>query len=400
MIFIYLLFLFPGLCSAQQGESKGFRRGFIIKYPGDTIKGFVDNLPGRNELTKNIYFRGRKENSNSYSPYDIAGFGAYFPGKVYMSAEVPAADGPELSFVRILIESEYDLLFYSTGKEKHFLVRDPVGNITDLAAAVVVNTENLTDKTYLENSFNLNLKKAFKDIPELVSGSDQVKPEKKSLIRFMEYYYNKNSINYYNYSGFGKASLLGIVLGTSFDRFIPVSSETDLNTYSVPYPYAGINLLFINTNTGLGIFIESLAGFKSYHYNYSFLNNADEIYNESFIKSLFSTTRAGITFEAVSQTLIKPFIEGGAVITYLIDPQYENYTDVLTEGGSIGYSYQSNDPLYPEFYYGGFIRTGFYFKIHKKEPIKISLGYDILKSKDVAKIKSFDLAITYKLKIR
>jgi hypothetical protein len=399
LIIIYLLLLNPGLISAQEGEPKGFRRGFIIKYPGDTIKGLMVK-PYRNEITKNVYFRLRKDNSNSYSPYELAGFGAFSPGRVFMSVEVPTTNGPELSFIRILIESEYDLLYYTSDKEKHFLIRDPVGKITDLAAAVIVNTEDLPDKTYLENSFNLNLKKAFEDIPELVSKSEQVKPEKKSLTRFMENYYNKNGINFLNYSGYGKASLLGIVIGTSFDRFIPVSSETDLNTFSIPYPYAGINLVRTNINTGFGIFIESMAGFKSYHYYYSYLINADEIYNESFIKSLFSTTRAGLTFESVSQTVIKPFIEGGAVISYLIDPQYENYTDVISEGGSIGYSYHNNDPLYPEFYYGAFLRTGLYLKILKKEPLKISLGYDYLISKDVAKIKSFDLALTYKLKIK
>jgi hypothetical protein len=399
LIVFSLLIFHPARLSSQEDKIAltGFSKGYIVRSGGDTIKGSIKK-PSTDAISDTVYFKTRNVSPGIFSPFEVAEFGIYRNGEVYRSVEVPTLRGPELSFIRILMEGDYSLFYYKTIQSKHFLIRDPVGKITDLAENLTVNTAEKTTDFSPVNNFNLNLRMAFAAVPEILSKTYRVKPEKKSLGRFLKNYYNNKGIRYVDYNRFGKKTYMGIVLGTSFDRFVPRSSAENLQTFSRPFPYAGINMLFKNINTGAGFFMQSTLGYKSYHFYYSEIAQSGRLFNESFIKSFVSTTRTGFSLESVSKKGINPFIEVGPLISVLILPHYENYTDFLSEGGNIGYSYHDHARLYHSIYYGAFVRTGISLNMKNLNLLRVSLGYDFYVNDGNESLNSIDLALTYRIK--
>lgn len=369
----------------------GFKKGFIIKYNGDTIKGKL-LYPAKDSIPGIIYFRPVGGKKGLRNTFDIAGFGNYITRKVYRTIEVPKITGPELSFVRVIMDGDYDLFYFSFRWEDHFLIRDTNGKLTDL--------NNITNADDPMSSYRENLKLAFADSPEIPKEYYRTEPKEEPLKRMLQNYYDKKGLNYINYSGFSKNYSWGIIAGNSFDTFIPGLSGKKLSSSSKPYPYAGLTLSSTNPNTGRGVFLQSTVGFESYHYSFSDLLPTGTGFNESFIKTFISTTRTGFTIEEASQNALRPFFEGGAVVSLLFLPVYENYYDFLSTDNLHAFSFHDHNRLHPAFYYGLFIRTGMSYKIQKMNSLRLSIGYDILKSKGGAGINSLDLALTYKIKFR
>jgi hypothetical protein len=377
----------------------GFFKGFVIKYGGDTIRGSVLN-PGRNDISNTVYFRNRETRSEKFDPFQLSGFGTYSPGKVYKAIEVPTMKGPELSFVRILFEGNYSLLYYKSFTTEHFLIRDPIGKITDLNENLNVNSGGNHSEFSPINDFNLNLKIAFADNPGILSGNNAVKLRKESLINLLRSYYDNLGVNYVNYSGYGRKYYLGIVLGTSFDRFIPNSTTNDLKSFSRYYPYAGFHILATNIYTGLGVSLQNTFGMKSYHYHYSRIVPTGTVYNESFIKSFISTTRTGFSYESVAKKNVRPYFEGGPALTVMIEPDFENYSDIVLTPGSLGFSYHDHKRMSSTLFYGAFLRGGVSVNTKRLNYLRLSIGYDYFMNNGNDRINSIDLSVAYRLKFK
>ncbi len=398
--FLTLSLFSCGQLFSQEESSQiyGFKKGFMVKSNGDTIRGRISN-PFKDGISGRVYFRGKDGIRIKFSPFEVARYGIYKTGKVYTSNEVPVKQGLELLFVRILIDGDYDLLYYDFLGTHHFLIRSPGGKITDLSEKQKIDASSFTGKLS-DSLFTQNLKRAFADKPEMLSGYDHYKQDKKSLVRLLSNYYFKSGSKYVNYNGFGKKIYPEIVLGSAFNRFIPSPSLKNLQSVYSTSPYVGLGLLATNLNTGFGMIFQSVFGMNSYHFNYSGSIATGKEFNESFIKSFISTTRAGFFLEPVSKNMIKPFLEAGPVASFVISPKYENYFDILRESYGVVFSYHNHDRLFPDVYFGAFARTGISLYIKKMNPFKISIGYDYLLSNGEARINAFDLALTYRLKFR
>jgi hypothetical protein len=398
---LFTLMIFSSLrlfCQEEDSQVLGFKRGFLVKSNGDSLIGRISN-PFKDGISGSVYFRGKEGMRVKYSPFEVARFGIYKSGKVYTSNEIPLKQGSELLFARILIDGDYDLLYYDFLGTNHFLIRSPGGYITDLSGRQIINTDKLTDKLS-DSLFAQNLKRAFADKPEILSGHDHFKQNKKSLIRLLSNYYLKNGSKYVNYNGFGKMIFAEIILGSVFNRFVPFPSARSLQNSYTPSPYAGIGFLAVNNNTGLGIFAQSVFGVNQYHFSFSGITTSGTEFSESFIKSYISTTRAGFSAGTVSKKMIKPFFELGPVASVLISPKYENYNDFLRGSDGVVFSYHNHDKLYPDVYYGAFVRTGISLNFKKMNPLMISVGYDYMLSNRDSRINSVDLEFSYRLKFR
>jgi hypothetical protein len=388
----------PAFSQEETSQVFGFKKGFLIKSNGDTIRGAVSN-PFNNGISGSVYFRSKKDSPIKFSPFEAAGFGIYRTGKIYAANELPLKKGSELLFVRIILDGDYDLLYYDFLGTDHFLIKTPYGKITDLTTQQKTDSgrpiNRISDSLYFQN-----LKRAFADNPQILEGYNHVKQDKKSLARLLSNYYRKNGINYVNYKAFGKKIYSEILLGSGFNRLVPFPAVKNLrNVYSAS-PYAGISIHTENINTGFGAFLQSVFGYNSYHFYYSDILASGTEFNESFIKSYVSTTRAGFFAESVSKRIVRPFFETGPVASILISAKYENYYDILRESSGAVFSTHNHDKLFPDAYYGAFVRAGMTVKLKNVNPLKISIGYDYLLSSKNAGINSVDLELTYRLKFR
>lgn len=397
----FTLFVFSSLETFSQEETSrvfGFKKGFLIKSNGDTIGGAVSN-PFNDGISGSVFFRSKKGNPVKFSPFEAAGFGIYSTGKVYAANEIPVKEGSELLFTRVILDGDYDLLYYDFLKTRHFLIKTPYGKITDLTTQQKPDSgrpiNRISDSLYYQN-----LKRAFADNPQILEGYNQVKQDRKSLERLLSNYYRKNGINYVNYKAFGRKIYSEIILGSGFSRLVPFPAVKNLHNVYSASPYAGISIHAANINTGLGVFLQSVFGYNSYHFYYSDIFVSGTEFNESFIKSYVSTTRAGFFAESVSNRTVRPFFGTGPVASVLISAKYENYYDMLRESTGAVFSTHDHDKLFPDTYYGAFVRAGMTVNLKNINPLRISIGYDYLLSSKNAVINSVDLELSYRLKFR
>jgi hypothetical protein len=384
---------------AQEANSviRGFKKGFIIKSNGDTVRGKIIN-PFRNGISATVYFHYKRNKPVKYGPFDLAGFVFNRSGKVYTANEVPGRKGIELMFVRLLIDGEYDLLYFDNFGTAHFLIKSPSGKITDLSGKP--GNQDYFISNISDSLFKQNLKLAFADNPEFLSEYGRIKNTKRSLIKLLSNYNFKNGIRYINYDHFGKKIFPEIIIGSGFNRFVPSSTIKDLQSAYGPSPYIGLGLHAANTNSGTGVFLQSVFSLSSFHVNHIDPAPPVKIYNESFIKSYISTTRAGFSLEPFKKRIINPFIEIGPMASLLISPKYENYHDVISESTGIAFSSHDHAKLYPDTYYGGFVRAGVSVNKRRMNPLRISLGYDYMLSNGDPRISSLGLELMYSLKFR
>jgi hypothetical protein len=400
LVFITLFVFISRQTFSQEETSRvlGFKKGFLIKSNGDTIRGAVSN-PFNDGISGSVFFRSKKGRPAKFSPFEAAGFGIYSTGKVYAANEIPVKAGSEFLFTRIILDGDYDLLYYEFLGTHHFLIKTPYGKITDLMRQEKPDSgkpvKKISDSLYYQN-----LKRAFADNPQILDRHDQVEQERRSLERLLTNYYRKNGIKYVNYKAFGKKIYSEILLGSGFSRLVPFPEVKSLHNVYSPSPFAGITVRASNINTGLGVFLQSVFGYNSYHFYYSGKNASGTEFNESFIKSYVSTSRAGFFAESGSKRKIRPFIETGPMASVLISAKYENYYDILRESSGTVFSTHNHDKLFPDAYYGAFVRAGMTVKLKNMNPLRISIGYDYLLSSKKAGINSVDLELSYRLKFR
>jgi hypothetical protein len=387
------------LCSQElTSEMHGFRKGFLVKSNGDTLRGSILN-PYGDGISSTLFFHHKKAQTEKYGPFEVAGFGFYKTGKIYTANEVPGSEGSGLHFVRILIDGEYDLLYYDYLGTDHFLIKNPLGKITDLSGNQPV-TQAFNNGIVSDSLFNQNLRVAFADKPEILQDYGPVQMNKKSLVKLLSSYYSKNGVRYTNYYRYGKKIIPEIILGSGFSRFVPNATVKGLQSTYGPSPYLGLGLHATNMNTGTGVFLQSVIGLVSYHFNFSDIYPGGTVYNESFIKSYVSTSRAGLSVEPFKRGILSPFFEIGPMASVLISPGYENYYDVLREDSGEAFSFHDHKLLYPVIYFGGFARAGIGVNMRKLNPLRISIGYDYMLSSEDPGIDVLGVELMYRLKFR
>ncbi|MCU0345225.1 MAG: hypothetical protein MUF28_15565 [Ignavibacterium sp.] len=167
---VYLILKFAVLFNSfGQGD---FKNGYIVKAPGDTIKGYVDNRSDKeNEHT--CYFRtDRHSKIMKYSVDDLIGFGIYG----YNQYEVITI--PELSskqFVEVLTRGYFNLLF---AKKDFYLQGDSIIKLPHKSKDQIYSDYN-TQRVKKDKRYVYLLNYLFKDCG---INSDNVGYQRRELI--------------------------------------------------------------------------------------------------------------------------------------------------------------------------------------------------------------------------
>jgi hypothetical protein len=193
---------------------------------------------------------------------------------------------------------------------------------------------------------------------------------------------------------------LGLVTGVTFDKYLVTNKYQRFESFSEPSPYAGIYLKLINKSSGFGILLQSAIDYKTYNYSYLTENQTTSNYYETSLKNLSNTSGIGIIFTPVSGNSFKPFVEGGALLNFYLDPKYENYINQVNSQDNTIFSFYNNDVVNSTFSYGAFLRSGIMFYLKNGNEFKIAGGYDFLLGSGNVRVHSFDLSISYMIKCK
>jgi len=99
------------ICSSQAD----FREGFVLKQSGDTLFGLINYRGGTRGYTNCIFKQSKKQESISYTPNDIAGFG--FPDdRLFISKSVDLLTNNSTNvFIEVLVRGAVSLYNYNGG---------------------------------------------------------------------------------------------------------------------------------------------------------------------------------------------------------------------------------------------------------------------------------------------
>jgi hypothetical protein len=212
---------------------------------------------------------------------------------------------------------------------------------------------------------------------------------------------NKKDENKSGIAGEKTRSLyIGFVTGVTFNKYQVTNKYQRFESFSEPSPYAGISLTLINNNSGFGILLQSTIDYKTFNYSYLTENQTTSNYHETSLKSLSSTSGIGIIFTPVSGKLLKPFIEGGALLNIFLNPEYENYINEVHSRDNVIFSFYNHDVLNSAFSYGAFLKSGIMLNMKNGNTFKLTGGYDFLMGSGNVRVHSFDLSITYMIKFK
>jgi hypothetical protein len=193
---------------------------------------------------------------------------------------------------------------------------------------------------------------------------------------------------------------IGPVTGLTFNRYQVTNKYQRFESFSEPSPYAGIYLKLMNNSTGLGILFQSTIDKRTYNYSYLTENQTSSNYYETTLKSLTNTSGFGIIFAPVTGKLLKPFVEGGALVNIYLNPEYENYINQMHSQDNTIYSFYNHDVLNSAFSYGAFLRSGIMLSMKNGNEFKLTGGYDFLMGSGNVRLHSFDLSISYMMKFK
>jgi len=400
--FIFFLLLFIPLgelfCQTYPGSVHGFSRGFIIINRGDTVQGFIGTQYNTSPGTSCIFKSDRTDYPEVFGPLDLAGYSTYYNGQLFLSISVPAENGDNLLFIRILFDGTYDLLFYESPGKKHFLIRKPDNSIVDLTYPPALIMEKSLQGMSLLERFQYALGSVFSHTQAIQEYTKDVRPEVSSMIEYFKKYHELSGDSFTIYNGIKKSLYVGLATGVTIDNYFPNIQSVNIHSFPEPSPYAGIYAKLPLCYTGSGLFLQSSLGYKTHHYFYSTKDQFVYDYYEIFIKSLVSISRLGFTLNPVSVTKYKPFIEGGGLVCAYLNPRFDNYHDMMFTENNTAFSYYNNDVLTSSLYYGAFLRAGIMKILKYKNSIRLSAGYDYLMNSGPERIQSIDFSLTYMMK--
>lgn len=399
-ILVLLVFTYISLGKLYSQNNSGFSRGFIINNSGDTIDGYISDQYNES-LVYSCLFKPTKSDHPTYlQPLEIKQFAFYKANKNFISSSIPKGTGDTTAFVRLLFDGTYDLLYYcQLNRYKHFLIRSPDSTITDISyPAFLTNEEYLAGMTS-RKKYKQQINSFCRALSIKEGSSEGPKPKINSFIKYLENYQRASGEPYIIHYGIQRDFYSGFVTGVTFDRYLLKIPTKSFQSFPEASPYAGIYLRLMRKNAVSGILFQSSLGYKRYHYSYLTENNTSNEYYETFVKSLASISKIGLSVNLRSPALFKPYFECGGLLTVYINPKYDNYRDLLSISDNTAYSYHDQNELNSDPLYGAFIRMGIQMDLENNNIFKISGGYDFLTNSD-ANVHSLDFSLIYMMKFK
>lgn len=379
-----------GSVARSSGIAENFSRGYIISSENDTIEGLIGNQLNYTFFKSCIFSTGKNENAIKFYPKDIAGFGSRKENKTFVSATFRYGDMDTSAFVRLLLDGSIGLMYFQTEGTDHFLLRDQQNKISEL-----VYPPQLYKEDYLAG---LNSSKKFRiQADSLYSGlglGNAPKPEIKSMISALEKYHMSNNLRYKVYYRLKWELNFGPVAGVSFIKYNPTGKFTELKTYSDPAPYLGAYLSLTSTKYGAGVFVRNTFSYHEDNYSYRLNSPLFVLYHLTTIKSLVDNLQTGLKIVA-DKIPFSPYAEGGPVLSYYINPHYENFdSEVFTESTKILSLYNRKE-INSSLFFGYFVRAGFKINCGKGRILWIAGEYDKLKGSKKETMNFTDISATY-----
>ncbi|MBN1597553.1 MAG: hypothetical protein JW894_04625 [Bacteroidales bacterium] len=189
VLFFFIAFSFRFL-SAQ----KNFEPGYLIRVPGDTVYGDIDNR-GDYIMHKTCRF---KPNPNaaikSYSPAEIYAY-RFIDGKYYVSKEI---DG-EPKFIEVLIKGRVNIYFLKEESNSHYYLEKEGTELVEIPYEELVvrrdrygNAGGSTPYQYKSTKHIGVLKYYMQDAPDFQTKIESIdKPNHKNLTNLAKDYHNK-----------------------------------------------------------------------------------------------------------------------------------------------------------------------------------------------------------------
>jgi hypothetical protein len=394
--FVLFIFIFITTGTLFSQHNYRFTRGFIINNRGDTIDGFIYKKHDNSPLFSCTFKPTKSDNSTQFGPKELKGFGIYADNQFFIPISFPLGIRDTLGFLRILFDGTYDLLYYKMHGVRHFLTRGPDGVIHD-----IMYPSSFTDEEYLAGmTSNVKYQTAIASFLPQQALSIEVEPNIDSFLNYLKSFYNASAEPYIVYKGFKEDLYIGFVAGVSFDWYVVKTTGMGFQSFPGSSPYAGISLQSMNDYAIFGILFQSTFGYTTHHYSYETENLTSKNYYETFIESLASTSRIGFSFNPYTSGFLRPFVEGGGLVSVYINPKYDNYTDQLLISGNTDYSLYNQNVRKSELFYGAFLRTGLQMNLKNNSLIKFSGGYDFLTNSGSDRINSVDFSIIYTVKFK
>ncbi len=235
--------------------------GYIITHSNDTIHGILGYRNGNGDWRECLFKNSPQSEIITYIPEEIISYG-YEKGLTYVSKEIDIPHFKKYVFIETLLTGNINLYYlkigvcpeYPDGKSS-FIAEAPSGKMIELKEDKNLKTENITRQ---QNRAKLNF--LFTEYPELKSQIDNIRIDRKSLIKLFSNFHKiicadfscvsykeKNSprrwwitpqagavINHYNdlngwHPGFAIGSFVTTNLSKFSDRFV-FNIGLELNT--------------------------------------------------------------------------------------------------------------------------------------------------------------------------
>jgi hypothetical protein len=369
----------------------GYVKGSIITNNGDTLNGLISTQIG-NWLNTSFYYRPVKDDYGIImKASDTKGY--IFNKQTFISHNIHLKDRDTVAFVKVLFEGKYSLYSYDLPGHVHFIIKQPDGTSYDLDCPPELTVSQYQSGMTSEKQFHIILDSLFFKDDVMRQLAFETDPNKESMIKLFQKYYQKTNA-YHNYPP-RRGILLdaAAVAGVAFDRF-NLDVPYKFKSYSDLSPYIGLNI-GIKNKQETGLFLKETIAIKSHHYSYLVEETDIKSYYQTNLKALAANTEAGFRIHFLSKFSLKPYIEGGGVLSKYLNPKYENSLDKLLINQNTMFSYKNETDINNDFFYGCFLRIGVLKNLKQSGSFSLSAGYNYLKSQGLEKISSTDFSVSY-----
>jgi hypothetical protein len=380
-------------------KSNIFNSGFIISNKGDTVNGYINCQYENKPVLSCLFKPTRSDNPTILGPNEIKGFGSYPNNNIFLKTTFFDGKSEALGFIRILFKGTYDLFYYELDGAKNFLIKEPDSTFYDIIYPSPMTIEELLSGMTSEKMFKQEIDSIFPPLNNKHVNSNDLQPKASSLVKYLRNYHNATGNSYIIYKGSQRDFYAAIVTGVTYDWYLAKVTNKEFQSSPELSPYAGIYLKLMNNKASGGILFQSSIAYKNHHYSYMTENPVSNDYYETFIKSLASISRIGVSVNLLQDTPFRPFVEGGGMVSLYFKSSYDNYRDQLLPFTNDAFSFHDQNGLASSLFYGAFLRAGIVKNMKNNNLLSFSGGYNFLTNSD-ANIHSIDFSIIYMMKLK
>ncbi|MCX6285640.1 MAG: hypothetical protein NTY96_00820 [Bacteroidetes bacterium] len=385
-VLVGLLLIASAYCYSQSD----FRKGYLVKNPGDTAWGYIDYRGNKSNARKCIFMKDKdgRGKKTAYTPEQIIAY-RFIDSKYYVSRNVQNIDKEDHLFLEYLIHGMVDIYYYRDEFGEHYLARKGDGKILPLTNED--KAHYVDGVTYLQESKQYigMLKFLFQDSPEVSKETESVGLSHKSLIKISKKYHEAVCTNeqciIYEKKIPKVFVFLGPVAGVNVDFLNRIGS-----TFTDRYYYFGDCKWKAGIDPSIGLSLTltlpSLNERMSVEYDVTinrFTSKATSTTNDGVNSMLLQNDISFTQYNwnnvlmfkyQLSIGKVRPVIIAGGFLNYVFNTSYTRHFSTFLWGQAFQNETFTNNP-FSKFIYGLTIGAGCVFIVHKEQTITLDLRY-------------------------